>query len=578
MSGPVVIEFSVVEGERYFPIIGWGKKRLPTDRPQWTDFTGKHEATREQVTAKLQPSQGFEWKGDWKLHANSPTETDAEGWQYSIDFPQAFHPAMKSTDFVRRRSWVRVAHCNRPIRGESELQLGDLKPFVKSVDFPGSETPMPNKPPTDGIHFIAQVVQSQRFFPLLGWGSKRLITDRAEWSDKSGKLRHTKDIVEQIIPSGCIWLGNWVLYKHGGETDADGWQYAVDFPQQFHAHSNPLDFVRRRYWRRMCMISSQYVDAGILAAEAFEAALWREGDEHDGTCRGCFDNLSPLNGARSCSKCSQKYCSRCAKKQSDNSWLCNGCHRTNLRELLQKFNQNSSELWEVQMQVRDEVFHEYTADFSRIVSLELADRKEAESLSEARGSDRNVEARNKLIEKLSTTTEPRQGMLRLSILNAAGVPTGNPQRRLRAAVRMPDGKIHRSVAVYDSKAPEFENSTATAIIADDKQLITLLIEEYKPKFIDVSIAGVSDVGTNIMAAVLNLRAPHPGMHRVCSENLVYYEQGCAMLPAVDPVSMRNPLPNQASFTVKWTLEIREVQEIGFCNNCGRTKTNCDCGN
>jgi hypothetical protein len=243
---------------------------------------------------------------------------------------------------------------------------------------------------------------------------------------------------------------------------------------------------------------------------------------------------------------------------------------------MKEFQHNAAETSNLETAMREVIEEECETKFSRFIALEIADRKEAETLSAARGSDRNVEERNKIIAKYSMTTDPRQGMLRISILSASGVPVGNAQRRLRAVIRAPDGKLHGTALVYNAQSPVFENFTAQILIADDTQPLAVFLEEYNPKFLDVSIAGVSDTGTNIMGAVLKLRDPHVGLSKVCSENLVYYEQGFAKLQALDPRNMKSSLPGDASFTVKWTLEVRELHVIGFCENCGRMKNRCDC--
>lgn len=43
-----------------------------------------------------------------------------------------------------------------------------------------------------------------------------------------------------------------------GGVDRDGWQYAVDFPANYHAKKNFTDYVRRRRWSVWHCYHSQF--------------------------------------------------------------------------------------------------------------------------------------------------------------------------------------------------------------------------------------------------------------------------------------------------------------------------------
>ena len=99
--------------------------------------------------------------------------------------------------------------------------------------------------------------ENQRFFPVLGWSTKLLITDRQEWSDANG-MGYTP-LTSFTLPRHCEWRGEWEVAR-SEHTDPDGWAYAPHF---FGAYS-PTDHiscvVRRRLWVR------RYRLAGDLAA------------------------------------------------------------------------------------------------------------------------------------------------------------------------------------------------------------------------------------------------------------------------------------------------------------------------
>ena len=90
------------ENQRFVPGLGWGTRMLPTDRWVWSDRQGKAQLRRDQVPA---PRHGGLFVADWEVFVCE--STDAEGWQYAIDFAAAFHPHDLATDCVRRRMWQR---------------------------------------------------------------------------------------------------------------------------------------------------------------------------------------------------------------------------------------------------------------------------------------------------------------------------------------------------------------------------------------------------------------------------------------------------------------------------------------
>ena len=86
------------EQQRWFPVMGWGTKRLPTDYPEWG--MGKRASRREAVAIPL----GSEWSGPWQLDS---TSGDEDSWEYAGDWWWSYHDAKKKTDCVRRRRWYR---------------------------------------------------------------------------------------------------------------------------------------------------------------------------------------------------------------------------------------------------------------------------------------------------------------------------------------------------------------------------------------------------------------------------------------------------------------------------------------
>lgn len=109
-------------------------------------------------------------------------------------------------------------------------------------------------PMTDSQDY--KIYENQRWNPLTGYTSAGLPTDRHMWSDVTGKIKRTKDQVK-LLSMHWQWISDWLIDFHvPGGVDKDGWQYAVDFPSNFHANKNFTDYVRRRRWYRRCAVAT----------------------------------------------------------------------------------------------------------------------------------------------------------------------------------------------------------------------------------------------------------------------------------------------------------------------------------
>ena len=82
-------------------------------------------------------------------------------------------------------------------------------------------------------------------------------TDRAAWSDESGRVKKRRE--DCTLPSSQFrWVSEWqVDFSLQPGVDKQGWQYAINWPASFHGTHYPLsDYVRRRRWVRKCRIDS----------------------------------------------------------------------------------------------------------------------------------------------------------------------------------------------------------------------------------------------------------------------------------------------------------------------------------
>lgn len=78
-------EFLIHENQRNFPIIGWGKKMLPSDRKH---FTLVEEDGGCALLEDVNPLPSWEWAGEWVTMKGDTV--DGDGWEYAIDFPRQF--------------------------------------------------------------------------------------------------------------------------------------------------------------------------------------------------------------------------------------------------------------------------------------------------------------------------------------------------------------------------------------------------------------------------------------------------------------------------------------------------------
>lgn len=101
-----------------------------------------------------------------------------------------------------------------------------------------------------------RVYENQRWNPVTGYTSAGLPTDRYMWSDVTGKQKRTKDQAK-LLSMHWQWISDWLVDFHvPGGVDKEGWQYAVDFPANYHANKQFTDYVRRRRWLRRCAFAT----------------------------------------------------------------------------------------------------------------------------------------------------------------------------------------------------------------------------------------------------------------------------------------------------------------------------------
>eukprot|EP01012_Entosiphon_sulcatum_P048237 TRINITY_DN6657_c0_g1_i2.p1 TRINITY_DN6657_c0_g1~~TRINITY_DN6657_c0_g1_i2.p1 ORF type:complete len:1408 (+),score=258.18 TRINITY_DN6657_c0_g1_i2:46-4224(+) len=264
---PQTVEVITYENQRWFPVRGFSSKMLPTDRPGWSSADGRIEQRREQ----MQPPTDYQWEsGSAFTIVKDPHTTDAEGWEYAVDFPAVYHGSKSASDFVRRRQWRRQAELIGDGEWEEEPPEEVRSPaainsyaddIAKAMAEPSAEL---NDSAPRPQYTEVTTFENERWFPFKGWSNKLLATDRPGWSSIDGKQERRRERLR--APRGYQWDGEWRI-RINQDTDKDGWTYAVDFPvAQYAPAQTSLAMVRRREWvRDCCLIQLQQQEQGESA-------------------------------------------------------------------------------------------------------------------------------------------------------------------------------------------------------------------------------------------------------------------------------------------------------------------------
>ncbi|KAJ8680209.1 hypothetical protein QAD02_015996 [Eretmocerus hayati] len=145
--------------------------------------------------------------------------------------------------------------------------------FLKGLDF--SNTGINSMIDTQNYF----VYENQRWNPVTGYTSHGLPTDRYMWSDATGKQKRTRENTK-LLSCHWQWVSEWILDFHTpGGVDRDGWQYATDFPSQYHAKKHFTDYVRRRRWFRRCQLTTSGPWKELGNTKLFDVSLCTSEDE-----------------------------------------------------------------------------------------------------------------------------------------------------------------------------------------------------------------------------------------------------------------------------------------------------------
>lgn len=442
--------------------------------------------------------------------------------------------------------------------------------------------------------FEVEVIESERCFPIIGWGKKRLPTDRPEWADRGGKHGHTKQELDGKLPDGCVWTGEWRLIVDNKSTDLDGWEYAIDFPQQFHKSMSHLtDYVRRRVWVRSAHVTVAALEGkGVPRDQDFECFLIspqkKASDDKGGNAcaTGCGLVFSLLNPKKPCCFCNRYFCFACAKPRDQVSGACcEKCLSAELERMKRAAEAEAArqEALRLQLEViakdmiatcddeavqRDLVLDEQKQRFASIEAQQVQEYNSKDCIKLER-------ERLALLDKIGSSRTPRCVSVTLTVHNAKDLELPIKAKAFPAAhaLRISLRVAGTETAVFSdlfalSPAPTFRFETFLSM-ADDSRPVLATIE-----CVNRGLIHELDSFVPVAVAALDLRHPYQSVLKEVSNQLVYKETlsnvGIACFDASGQQSL------ESMIFVGWVLEVHELDETIFCDTCGRSMGRCRC--
>ena len=141
-------DVTVWEQNRYYPVIGWSQKMLPSDRGG--PYADHETDVVYQDLESINPPAGWNWVdgGGWVVDARprlgGDSHGDKHGWAYASDWPREFRPKKSLSDFVRHRPFVREITRQGPVKARSEAAERHRRRHLPVVVIAGSSRDRPH--------------------------------------------------------------------------------------------------------------------------------------------------------------------------------------------------------------------------------------------------------------------------------------------------------------------------------------------------------------------------------------------------------------------------------------------------
>ena len=129
-----------------------------------------------------------------------------------------------------------------------------------------SAAPPPFEDAAGDIPSTVECFENQRYYPVAGWSSRLLPTDRPSWSNDEGT--QARQFTDFKCPMGWAWTSDWSIDK-GPAGDGDGWSYAVEFTRDWKGEpvKHGKHLVRRRRWTRKRQANARGGQAAAVAPQ-----------------------------------------------------------------------------------------------------------------------------------------------------------------------------------------------------------------------------------------------------------------------------------------------------------------------
>lgn len=193
------------ENQRWNPLMGFSDIGLPTDRPMWSDISGREERRRENLQL---PNSQWKWVSEWEVDFTVTEGCDPEGWQYAMDFPATYYDRQGILTYVRRRRWTRS--CRLSAHGPWKEVGGDqlLRDISMQIDPTPSPQPVPSSPSPSHVPGIVLFAVSDQGNVLVRLGVTNCKPEGTSW-------RH----VPTDQPFKCVSIGEdfrvWGISQDG---------------------------------------------------------------------------------------------------------------------------------------------------------------------------------------------------------------------------------------------------------------------------------------------------------------------------------------------------------------------------